>query len=89
MTSPETSEDPKTRRIEHAWLVVRRLERISADSIWAHRSSGYRGALIRALEQYERAAGEALPERDRLDFVLRWSYQLLENAARELGDPEA
>jgi len=85
MTEPEANEAVKTKRIEQAWLLVRRLERISADSIWAHRSSGYRGALIRALEQYEQAEGAALAESDHLDFVVMWSYRLLENAARELG----
>ena len=31
-------------------LLITRLERISADSYWAHRASGVRGALIRLLD---------------------------------------
>lgn len=31
-------------RLEQAREVVRRLERISADSCWAHQSSGVRGS---------------------------------------------
>jgi len=34
-------------------LLLARLERISVDSYWAHRASGLRGALLRALDQIE------------------------------------
>jgi hypothetical protein len=30
-----------------------RLERISADSVWAHRASGVRGALLRTIDQLQ------------------------------------
>jgi hypothetical protein len=42
--------------VEQAERLVSRLERISADSVWAHRSSGLRGSLLRLLESWE--AGE-------------------------------
>lgn len=34
-------------------MLSERLERISADSIWAHRASGVRGALLRTLDLLE------------------------------------
>lgn len=34
-------------------LLLARLERISVDSIWAHRASGVRGRLLRELEKIE------------------------------------
>lgn len=34
-------------------MLTDRLERISADSIWAHRASGVRGALLRTLDQLQ------------------------------------
>jgi hypothetical protein len=34
-------------------LLIARLERISADSVWAHRASGIRGYLFKTLEEYE------------------------------------
>ena len=49
-------------------------------SYWAHRASGVRGALLRALEKIE--AGQAVDE-----FVLRRlvdkGFQILEQAAQE------
>ena len=35
------------------FMLLERLERIPADSPWAHRASGVRGALIRLFEQIE------------------------------------
>lgn len=74
--------------LAQAALLVSRLERISADSTWAHRSSGLRGSLLRALEGWE--AGEGLgKEGDRrtcLEAVTRLveaGFSMLENAARE------
>jgi len=34
-------------------MLTDRLERISADSVWAHRASGLRGALLRTLDQLQ------------------------------------
>ena len=34
-------------------LLLARLERISADSYWAHRASGVRGSLLRTVEAIE------------------------------------
>ena len=76
--------------IKQAKQLVARLERISADSIWAHRSSGYRGSLLRWIERYERSrqdpnksvVGEGNGER--LFSLIQASTELLENAARDL-----
>jgi hypothetical protein len=82
-------------RLELARMVVRRLERLSADSAWAHAASGYRGALVRQIDQLERAsgadAGGDAPEpetAERLDFLIDKGLQLLARAAFEMGDPE-
>ncbi len=34
-------------------MLIARLERISADSYWAHRASGIRGTLLKMLEDLE------------------------------------
>ena len=41
-------------------LLLMRLERVSVDSYWAHRASGVRGGLLRALEKIE--AGQSIDE---------------------------
>jgi hypothetical protein len=61
-------------------LLLSRLERISADSYWAHRASGTRGSLLNALEAYQQ--GRAL-DQDSLAFLLQLSFSILERAAGE------
>jgi len=71
---------------EQAKLVVKRLERISADSIWARRSSGHRGVLLRWIEKFEKTEGEIelLPEEKRqLKLLLDSGFRFLERAAQE------
>jgi hypothetical protein len=41
-------------RLDQAQQLIQRLERISADSVWAHRSSGYRGSLLKWIDQAEK-----------------------------------
>ncbi len=77
--------------LEQSALLVSRLERLSADSVWAHRASGCRGALLKMIEQIEASpAGPApssqAPDWDRLAFLVDWGYELLEKAAREMAD---
>lgn len=73
--------------IEQAMMVVRRLERLSADSIWSHLSCGYRGALLRAVD--EREQGQAsTPDTARLEWLIQQGFTLLANAARELVIPD-
>ncbi len=73
--------------IQQARLLVQRLERLSADSLWAHRASGYRASLLKALDQVDQAelsADERRAALDHLDFLIGRSFVLLEKAAREL-----
>jgi hypothetical protein len=61
-------------------LLLTRLERISADSVWAHRASGIRGYLFKALEQYE--AFQIVDERT-LSQVIEGGFKILLVTARE------
>ncbi len=56
-------------------LLIERLERISADSPWAHRASGLRRALLRYLEEGE---GEGLS----LEMLMEMALRLLERAVK-------
>ncbi len=61
-------------------LLLARLERVSVDSYWAHRASGVRGGMLRALEKIE--AGQAVDE-SALKRLMDRGFQILEQAARE------
>lgn len=63
-------------------FLLARLERISADSVVAHRASGVRGAMLRVLEEHEK--GHTLPE-SQLKRLTDAGYILLQKAAREIG----
>jgi len=74
--------------LEQAHLVIYRLERISADSVWAHRSSGHRGALLRWVEDFEnrdpsQAADGSAVDLIMLQYLIRIAYDILEKAALE------
>lgn len=72
--------------VEQAILLIARLERISVDSIWARRSSGHRGALLRWLEDYQFAGQPpelSDAERLQLEVLVDTGFRLLERAARE------
>jgi hypothetical protein len=60
-------------------LLLERLERIPADSIWAHRASGLRGSLLAIVEELEDQSVED-PE---VKQLIAYAFQILENAARE------
>jgi hypothetical protein len=64
--------------LQRANLLVRRLERLSADSVWAHRASGIRASLDKIL-----ASDEEI-DPDRLDALVETGFDLLHKAAREL-----
>jgi hypothetical protein len=72
-------------------MLVDRLERLSADSYWAHQASGLRGSLLRCLEQLE--TGQSIAERspgrqDCLDQLLERGFAILVCAAKQLHAPE-
>lgn len=78
-------------RLEQARMVAQRLARLSADSAYAHISSGYRGSLLRVIDRLESLPDVELagPEEVRLlDFLIDKGFDLLAKAAREIGDPE-
>jgi hypothetical protein len=61
-------------------LLLPRLERISADSYWAHRASGVRGALTKILERIE--TGETInPESMKTNILI--GFEILRRAAQE------
>jgi len=70
----------QTQQIAEIRQLIARLERLSADSAWAHRAAGLRGNLIKALAALE--AGESLS--DGLGGLVEQSYQILVRAAREI-----
>lgn len=75
--------------VELAWLLVSRLERLSADSYWAHQASGLRGSLLRWLEQHaERLVQPSAQELENLSRLIETGFMLLEKAAREISVPE-
>lgn len=61
-------------------LLLARLERISVDSYWAHRASGVRGSLLKALEEVET---QQLPNHKALESLCQVGFRILERAARE------
>ncbi len=67
-------------------LLLERLERIPADSIWAHHASGVRGSLLRMAEQLEDSQPVESSDMQRL---VSYAFQILENAAREKASSSA
>lgn len=64
----------KKRRLK---LLVDRLERISADSTWAHQASGLRGSLLLILDQLNR--GESVSS-EKADPLVIQGYDILVHA---------
>lgn len=62
--------------------LVDRLERLSADSTYAHRASGLRGSLLRYLEQVQAGGIVSL---DELDQLVEYGFRILQEAAKEIG----
>lgn len=61
-------------------FLLARLERISADSVVAHRASGVRGAMLRAVDRLE---GGRTVSGHELRRLIESGYSLLEKAAAE------
>jgi hypothetical protein len=76
--------------IHTASTLISRLERLSADSHYAHRASGLRGSLLRFLDQVELSnqTGSPLPiPAQRVEEMLALGFEILEKAAREIRPP--
>jgi hypothetical protein len=61
-------------------LLTARLERISADSFWAHRASGIKGSLFRMLEKPQ--SGHSIQSAE-LKRIIDLGFYILEKAAKE------
>lgn len=57
-------------------MLIDRLERLSADSFWAHQASGVRGSLLRILENGDQ-------DSPRARVLLERGFDFLEKAAKE------
>ncbi len=68
--------DPESELIQ---MLLARLERVPADSVWAHRASGLRGAMLEALDE----AG--FRDSAQLNRLTRQAFQILKGAATESG----
>ena len=71
---------PKKEDINLIRMLLNRLERVSVDSYWAHRASGVRGGLIKALEELEKGTS---PGAARIDELISSAFKILTRAARE------
>jgi hypothetical protein len=60
-------------------MLSERLERISADSIWAHRASGVRGSLLRLLDEGETGLQ---PDPKTVSLVVTTALHILTQAAK-------
>jgi len=63
-------------------MLLNRLERISVDSVWAHRASGLRGSLLRELDQLQ--SGEE-PDVASLRALISTAFYILHEAAKLKG----
>jgi len=63
-------------------LLLSRLERISADSVWTHRASGIRGSLLRTLDQIRDGNS---PDSKTTTNLIGAAFQILQQAAKEMG----
>ncbi len=72
-----------------ARLLIARLERLSVDSRLAHQASGLRRSLMNAMDAAESAPP---PSREaaaaRLDQLMQQGFEIVETAAKEMGDRE-
>ena len=70
--------DDRTTNLIH--LLLSRLERVTADSYWAHRASGVRGALLKTQQDIEEGRAVSLREVER---QVQAGFDILERAGRE------
>ena len=82
---------PLAHKLAQTRLLIARLEKMSADSHWARRASGTRGALLRWADELQAAAqaGQTLTSEQQhaLAAALAAGYDFLERSAREYFRP--
>lgn len=71
---------------ERAQRLVGRLERLSADSSYAHQASGLRGAILRGLAA--RDSDEVFAESDWVLSLVERGEQILVQAARQIPETD-
>ncbi len=76
--------DRKDLDLIRARLLVQRLGRLSADSVWAHKASGVRASLDKLLTRLD--SGEADP--NQLEPLLKRGSEILEKAAQTIPSPD-
>lgn len=65
--------------IARSQILLERLERISADTPWAHQASGVRASIAKTL-------GAPHPDLISLEKLLEMGFEILENAAAEIPE---
>ncbi|HWS23487.1 MAG TPA: hypothetical protein VN226_03545 [Anaerolineales bacterium] len=78
-------EQASDHQIAYLRLLADRLERLSADSIWARRASGLRRSLIKALEHVDK---KGTLNYDSAIFLTSACLEMLKKAAFEIPDPD-
>ena len=73
----------KKAEIELLRLLANRLERLNVDSLWARRSSGTRGNIIKVLAEID--AGKEV-DKNRIPPLIERAFKVLEHAAHEILD---
>jgi hypothetical protein len=68
-------------------ILASRLERLSADSHWAHKASGLRGSLLKLLQQIE--VNTKSDDIQRLKELIPLGQGILNQAAKEIPDIDA
>ena len=71
--------------LRKAKILVERLARLSADSIWARRASGLRASLDKAVGQVENGN---IVDGDHFNHLVTLGYEMIEKAAEEIPVPE-
>ena len=70
--------------IRQARILLDRLERLSADSSWAHRASGLRGSLLKAVDKV--SFSDCVLDIAYIEKLVERGYEILNQAAREIPD---
>jgi hypothetical protein len=76
---------PSSNRLVFAYQLVAKLERLSADSYWAHQASGLRGSLLRTIADFESTPQPSAEITRHLEELIESAYQILVKAAQEIS----